>query len=181
MNRRELTEELGDFFERRNRFAACDDYLGMAASRTHEVFVGYFDGLGDADRRRLADILVAAALGEVAALAPHVGEAASLLLSLCLHGRGQHLARGRGALEREFNRPVNLRAWAEAGDEESSSGPAHKRDWRYALKLWGVLYLLRSERIGTGYEHLLARARSRHFRRALAGARAMYDSGVLEG
>ena len=180
MNRTELTAELGDFFARRNRFAACDDYVGMGASRIPEEFVEFFDALPAADRRRLAELVADAALGEVAPLAPHLGAAAGLMLALCLYGRGRHLAGRRAALEREFNEPENLRAWAAAGEGDSDGGPDYKREWRYALQLWGVLHLLKSERAEEGYAHLLRRARSRHFKRALAAARALYDSGFLE-
>ncbi|MDT5268365.1 MAG: hypothetical protein QOH49_551 [Acidobacteriota bacterium] len=180
MNRRELIEELTDFFERRNRFEVCNDYPGMEASRLPEVFMHYFDGLSVADRKLLTATIVAGALGEVGQLNPYLDVTVSLMFNLALTGRTQYFGDERRALEDEFNSQRNLETWAKAGDDESPSGPEYKRAWRYALILWGVLYLLKSDAIETSYQSLQRHARSEHFKRALAAARRMYDSGVLE-
>lgn len=175
-----LVEELSDFFECRNRFAVCDDYVGMEASRIPEVFIEYFDSLSDEDQKRMTAIIVAATLGEVANLVDYLDSASSLLLQLCLRRRAQYLGNERDALEREFNKPENIAAWSRTGDAASYDGLDYKREWRYALTLWGVLYLLKSDRIEASYDYLLKHAQSPHFRNALVTARRMYDSGVLD-
>lgn len=175
-----LIDELSDFFERRNRFATCDNYVGMEASRIPEVFMEYFDSLDAPDQKRMTSIIVAAALGEVAALVPYLDSAASLLLELCLYRRAQYLDDERNALESEFNKPKNIAAWSKAGDSEAFEGLDYKQEWRYALKLWGVLYLLKSDRIEASYDHLLKHALSLPFKNALVTVRRMYDSGVLD-
>lgn len=174
-----LVDELGDFFERRNRFAICDDYVGMEASRIPEVFVEYFDSLNDADQKRMTATIVAAALGQIHGLSGYLDSASSLLLELCLHRRTNYLEGQKDILEREFNRPENLRVWSKAGDREFE-GLDYRNEWRYALKLWGVLYLLKSEHIASGYDYLVKHSESSHFRNALISIRGMYDSGVLE-
>ena len=175
-----LIDELSDFFERRNRFAKCDDYVGMEASRISEAFIEYFDSLAAADQKRMTVIIVAATLGQVAALVPHLDSAASLLLNMCLQRRAHYVDEERKTLESEFNHPENLAAWCKAKDNEAFEGLDYKREWRYALKLWGVLYLLKSDRIEASYGYLLKHAQSRHFKNTLAAVRRMYDSGVLD-
>ncbi|HEY9283841.1 MAG TPA: hypothetical protein VIP46_10340 [Pyrinomonadaceae bacterium] len=171
-----FTAELADFFERRNRFAEADEYVGMAASGIPEVFVRYFDALPARDRRLVARHVAAAALGEVAALAPYLDEAAGLMLSLCLHGRAEYFAGERERLAGEFNDPANLRAWAAAGDDDECEGLDCKRQWRYAMKLWGVLHALRAEEAEPSYKYLLRKARSPHFKRTLRVTRELFDS-----
>lgn len=174
-----LIDELSDYFERRNRFAKCDEYVGMEASRIPEAFIDYFDSLSAPDQKRMTSAIVAATLGEVAALVAYVESAASLLLHLCLYHRAHYLSEERHVLENEFNNPENLATWSKAGDE-AFEGLGYKREWRYALKLWGALYLLKSDRIESSYRYLLKLAESTHFKNALRGARTMYDSGVVD-
>ncbi|HEU4794857.1 MAG TPA: hypothetical protein VFT02_04455, partial [Pyrinomonadaceae bacterium] len=58
-------------------------------------------------------------------------------------------------------------------------GLDYKQEWRYALKLWGALYLLESDRIAGTYDYLLKHAASSQFKNSLASVREMYDSNPL--
>jgi hypothetical protein len=174
--RNELTTELIDYFEGRNRFEARNDYLGMEASRIPELFVEYFESLRPELTKEFAAVIVAGARGQTAELQPYLRQVAQLLGDLCMHRQCQYFADEAVNLEREFNDPQNLRHWVEDGEEESPEGVDFKRAWRYALILWGVLYMLESTRIQTNYEYLLGNAASEHFRRALSSVRRMYDS-----
>jgi hypothetical protein len=173
-----LVNELTDFFEGRNRFAERADYVGMEASAAPGLFVGHFEDLPPAGRQQAASLLAAGLLGRVPELAPYLRQVAQLMLDLCIRGHCGYFDAARAELEAEFNDAENLKNWARA--EENGGDEARFRgEWRYALILWGVLYMLRSENVGDGYEYLRGHAKSRHFRRALVDVRGMYDSEVL--
>lgn len=174
-----LIDELSDFFECRNRFAVCNDYVGMEASRIPDVFIEYFDSLHAEEQKRMTAVIVAATLGEVAALVNYLPSVSSLLLDLCFLRREPYIRDWRGALETEFNKPENVAAWSRSKDDEAYEGLDYKQEWRYALKLWGALYLLESDRIAGTYDYLLKHAASSQFKNSLASVREMYDSNPL--
>ena len=148
----------------------------MEASRIPDVFIEYFDTLPAEEQKRMTAIIVAATLGEVAALVDYLPSVSGLLLDLCFVRRERYFRDQRGELETEFNKPENIAAWSKAGDDDAYEGLDYKREWRYALKLWGALYLLDSTRVATTYSYLLKHAASSHFRSSLASVRGMYDS-----
>jgi hypothetical protein len=167
--------EIIDFVEGRGRFEERDEYVGMDATNISDLFFAYFDSLDPPARRELAATIAAGSLGQVPELEPHVNSVAQLMLSLCRRGMTEPFAGEREHLEREFNDAENLRAWLRS-DAERFEGLDFKREWRYALILWGVLHLLGSNNIQDTYARLLRHAQSAHFKRSLLNAKTLYDS-----
>jgi hypothetical protein len=170
-----LAGEIIDFVEGRGRFEERDEYVGMDATNISDLFFAYFDSLDPSARRELAATIAAGSLGQIPELEPHVNSVAQLMLSLCIGGRTEPFAFERERLEREFNDAENLRAWLRS-DAEHFEGLDFKREWRYALILWGVLYLLGSNNIQDTYARLLRQAQSAHFKRSLLNAKNLYDA-----
>lgn len=164
------------FFEGRGRFAARSEYVGMDASSIPALFVEYFEGLSEGRKMEMARVIASGALGESEALRPHLAPATRLMGDLCLRNQHGFFQGSREALEKAFTDAANVKAWLEAPDPETDvQGSAFKKEWRYALVLWGMLYLLRSDKIREIYQTLLENAHSEHFQQSQVRARNVYD------
>jgi hypothetical protein len=170
-----LAGEIIDFVEGRGRFEEREEYVGMDATNITDLFFAYFDSLNPPARRELAATMAAGSLGQVPELEPYLGSVIQLMLSLCITGRTESFTDELERLEREFNEAENIRVWVRS-DAEYSEGLDFKREWRYALILWGVLYLLGSHNIQDTYAYLLKHAQSAHFKRSLLTTKNLYDS-----
>lgn len=164
------------FFEGRGRFAARSECVGMDASSIPALFAEYFEGLSETEKAEMARVIASGALGESEALRPHLAPATRLMGDLCLRNQHGFFQGSREALEKAFTDAANVKAWLEAPDPETDvQGSAFKKEWRYALVLWGMLYLLRSDKIREIYQTLLENAHSEHFQQSQVRARNVYD------
>lgn len=178
---KDLSKELIDFFEGRGRFEDRNAYVGMAASSIPGLFITYFEGLSEVEKKEMAHVITMAFLGKSKTLNSYLHEAKWLMIALCMNGFVGYFSAWQEDLEKEFNEAANVHRWLQATDQEADlKGPAYKGDWHYPLALWGVLYLLGSNRIELVYKNLLQNACSLSFRDALSVAREAYDD-LLSG
>ena len=174
--RAEQTRELQLFFEGRGRFVGRDERVGMDASSIPELYVAYFLGLSRAERAAAADALVTAALDlDDSGSVPATG-AARLIVDLCLRGATDAFTPYRDRLVRELEDPQRLATWLAAGDPHDGRGTPD--EWRFALALWGVLYMLDHAAAEPSFGRFTHEASSTSFREALVRAREVYDGLV---
>jgi hypothetical protein len=178
MNDSRWIREIIDYCRAQGRFGRrrSKDYAGMAVSQIPELFIQYFASLDSGAQGDLARILVSGATGQCRDLVPHMQEIASLLITLCLHGYTLCLESSRAELGRVVANEGNLDRWCQAGEPHMyTRGLAALFEWRHGLVLWGVLYLLDSEKGRIAYDYLFAHAHSSPFRNALVDVKNLYD------
>lgn len=57
MTAEELLEQILDFFWARGRFAAANNYWGMAAGQEDQLFLEYFDAVSDPEKEQMVRLL----------------------------------------------------------------------------------------------------------------------------
>lgn len=180
MERDKIIQQLIDFCEGRGGFEARNDYVGIEASSIPDIYIDYFNRLSSADKKKTASIINDGSLAHIDLLMPYVKEIMMLLQILCRRNYVDYFRDGINKLEAEFNNSDNLMLWVNADDKPKQKGSSFKADWHYPLILWGVLYMLKSNRINETYQYLLKNAKSKFFREALDIAKESYDTYTIE-
>jgi hypothetical protein len=166
-----IEQAIVDFFEGRGQFAALEDYVGMDASNGPELFANWMGRLGDAEQRAVGSQLAEIALGQK--LHDYLPLAGRLMGDLSVRGYAPSFQSVQTLLEDELE--SHVLAWLQAPDRNPPpDGLEFKDDWHYALQLWGVLHLLKSERGERAYRTLREGATSARFRQALTLGREAY-------
>jgi hypothetical protein len=168
MDYEQSVQELKAFFQGRSHFKEVNKYVGMAVSQIHRVFKLFFESLEPAERQIVARVIVAGTLGKEPGLIRYVARCQSLLHYLCIAGYIADFDASRADLEREFNDSANIARWINAKDSGMlRDDVTFKKDWHYALSLWSILFLLKSEQIDETYAYLHTHAHLQAFREAL--------------
>ncbi len=174
-----MINEIIDFIEGQGRFSEREEYVGMSASLSGELFDFYFESLDSSAQKKMAHIVTEGALGNCKELAPYLAMTSSLLMRLCRR-YGQYFRYEREALEKEFNDSENRTRWVKAEDiGHALTDLAYKNDWHYPLKLWGILYILRSDATDDTYNHLIRNSQSQRFRESLARSRETLEKMTM--
>ncbi len=175
MNTERIINEVIDFIESRGRFTECGKYIGMNASFRWELFETYFGSLDFSDKMKTAHIITEGALGNCKELIPHFEMVTSLLWHLC-YKDSRYFQCERESLEKEFNDSDNNKHWIISEDNEPElKGLSYKKHWRYPLKLWGILCMLKSDITEDFYNYMIKNSQSKRFRESLILARKIYD------
>lgn len=171
-----LLQNLIDFFEGKGQFKIRNDYLGMEASSIPDIFINYFKGLKHVDKDKTVELIVAGSLGREKRLHLYVAFAIHLALRLCMENYTQLFKKRITLLEEEFNNQENVNKWI-SSDEKTpiAEGILYKKNWHYALDLWGLLYLLGSNEISVTYNNLIENTRHPRFSEALKLAQQTYN------
>jgi hypothetical protein len=169
MMKAQMTEELLDLFNWRNRYQSRSAYGGVGVMYENEnKFYEHFKSLAEAEKQEAANVIVAGAIGQNQQLSEYLGQTASLMMNLCLRRHTRYFLPHLEMLEREFNDTGNLKAWAEAEDLTTLPGGLEfKKDWHYSLLLFQTLRMLKSSHIGNSQKFLIENAKSEQFRKRL--------------
>lgn len=170
-----VIEIIVNYFEGRSIFSERNMYVGMTASNIPELFNKYYTKLTNIKKKKVIKVIINGLIGEIENLKPYVAELSELLLYLCIANYPDLEKEEYKRLEKEFNNFDNIERWICAGDDPSASGIVFKEDWHYALQLWGILYLVKCERINETYNYLIRNAKSVFFKEALRNAKKAYD------
>jgi len=176
MNEEMLLQNLIDFFEGEGEFKIRNDYLGMEASSIPNIFIDYFNKLESSKKDKTAEIIVAGIIGREKKLVLYLSSITHLVLSLCLNDYTHHFKNHISELEQEFNNPISIDEWIANGDiTPIEEGLLYKKDWHYALELWGILYLIGSNKINDTYNKLIDNAKNDRLSESLRLAKQTYD------
>ncbi|MCX7745453.1 MAG: hypothetical protein N2645_00985 [Clostridia bacterium] len=165
-----------DYFERRGIFDPVNECIGMQASQIPEAFIAYFESQDEEMKRQISQKLIDISLADGEKYLVYAYHALKLVLELCMRNFKTYFYPHKTALENALNDKKNLEVWCNSPQE----GKLEKAGWHYSLILWGTLYILKSQSIGTSYTYLTDHAKSSHFRDALKGAREMYDKYFMD-
>lgn len=119
MQSKEMLNQIADCFNARGRFVESEDFVGMEASRTPELFIEFFNSLDSHDKYLAANTLIDGALGYQTTLQPLITEILQLIVYMCISNYGSFFIDKQEEIEGVFNDQNNLIAWA--GSEGAGS------------------------------------------------------------